>query len=87
MSTSLCCNPPSINLPQPTGLAARLQAAWQRFQADLAHQRQADALHALSATSLKDINAPDWVRRDALHRAEMEHYDRLRTLSQFRGLM
>ena len=87
MSATACCNDLPLNPRQPTGLLHRLQALWLPFRKDLQQRRLTQALDGLSDQTLCDINAPDWLRSDMLHRAEMEQYDRLRTLSQFRGFM
>jgi hypothetical protein len=87
MSASLCNAPLSMNPLPPTGLGGRLQALWRQLRQASTQARQAEALKDLSGGTLRDLNAPDWLRRDVLHHAEMEHYDRMRTLSQFRGLM
>ena len=87
MSASLCSNPPCVNPHPHHGLVERLAALWQQFQQAGQRQRQAEALQGLSAAALCDINAPDWLRRDVLHQAELEQYDRMRTLAHFRGFM
>lgn len=87
MSTTVCSNALPLNPHQPTGLLRRLKALWLPFQQEQHRHRLTNALSDLSDRALCDINAPEWLRRDLLHRAEMEHYERMRTLSQFRGLM
>ncbi len=90
--TCTACNHPALSLPahQPPiapGLFQRLQALWHPFQRELAQHRMSQSLGDLNDRALCDINAPEWLRRDLLHRAEMEHYERMRTLSQFRGIL
>lgn len=83
---ALALNPPSS--PRPLRRLSRaLHALWRRQQDWLIRQHQREQLSELSQRELQDINAPDWLRRDVLHHAEMEHYDRMRTLGQFRGFM
>jgi hypothetical protein len=87
MSTSLC-NASALALnPPATGLSGRLLKLYQQLRQAATHQRQADSLKHVGGNTLCDINAPDWLRREVLHNAEMEHYDRMRTMSQFRGIL
>ena len=88
MSASLCTTPAlSANPLPPTGLTGLLQSLWQRLRHAGAQGREAAALKHLGGSTLSDINAPEWLRRDVLHHAEMEHYDRMRAMSQFRGIL